>query len=117
MIVVECQLGEGSPEGRDLPGPGSGPDGSGSGSGSGSGGAEAMVELALAESALTGMLTCMAAAALGPPLRAVSCRGYRRATVGFAGWAGGRCTCRAGFLAGLCRVLLSAAAGRAAPGR
>ena len=70
MIVVECQLGEGSPEGRDLPGPGSGPDGSGSGSGrgSGSGGAEAMVELALAESALTGLLAWLEAAP--PGLRA-----------------------------------------------
>ena len=71
MIVVECQLGEGSPEGRDLPGPGpgpgSGPDGSGSGSGrgSGSGGAEAMVELALAESALTGLLAWLEAAPPG----------------------------------------------------
>lgn len=63
MIVVECQLGEGSPEGRDLPGPGSGPDGSGSGSGSG--GAEAMVELALAESALTGLLAWLEAAPPG----------------------------------------------------
>ena len=61
MIVVECQLGEGSPEGRDLPGPGSGPDGSGSGSG----GAEAMVELALAESALTGLLAWLEAAPPG----------------------------------------------------
>jgi hypothetical protein len=69
MIVVECQLGEGSPEGRDLPGPGpgSGPDGSGRGSGrgSGSGGAEAMVELALAESALTGLLSWLEAAPPG----------------------------------------------------
>ena len=55
MTVVECQLGEGPPEG-----PGSRP-----------GGAGATVELALAESALTGLLAWLEAAPPGSHLGAV----------------------------------------------
>ena len=71
MIVVECRLGEGPPEGQDLPTPGSGQDPSGRGqdaSGRGSDGAEATVELALTESALTGLLAWLEAAPPGSHL-------------------------------------------------
>jgi hypothetical protein len=54
MIVVECRLGEGSPEGQDLPSPSAGSDS-----------AQDTVELALAESALTGLLAWLEAAPPG----------------------------------------------------
>jgi len=57
MIVVECRLGEGSPEGQDLPS-------------SGLASAEATVELALADSALTGLLAWLEAAPPGSHLDA-----------------------------------------------
>jgi hypothetical protein len=67
MIVVECQLGNDAPasEGSD-PGPGSGP-----GPGSDSGGPAATVELALTESALTGLLSWLEAGPSGSHLGAV----------------------------------------------
>jgi uncharacterized protein DUF2550 len=68
MIVVECQLGEGSGSGSG-PGGTAGPGGGGWGSGGAGGGRTgSTVELALGESALTGLLSWLEASPPGSHL-------------------------------------------------